>query len=219
MANLALSCTGRPEKISLGVTRTDKTNPSVMVNEICTALTVVSLLPAYGSLSEIELYFDVRGEVTEEKLMRALVGTREHWGLVDQKLAFAFPQLSAFTIRFEDNYAEGNNQVHFQQPDHFTTHRSIAFDTNDTEHGTNQETSGFRQKEVNFDRFKSERCVSVTHPMQLCKFHDETILFDPSLDFFEDIFVAFFGETMVLLRDQDKLNVITEVSLFPLPLK
>ena len=103
MGHLAVCC--KPEKISLGVTRTDLAYPSAMVNEICTSLTLLTFLPPSlcPNLREIELYFDVRGEDTEERLMRALVGTREHWKWIDTKFSSTLPALKMLTIRLEDN--------------------------------------------------------------------------------------------------------------------
>lgn len=210
MASLAYACTQELEILRLGVTRTDTTVPFAMVTEICAALTIISLLPRYHSLHEIELSFDVRGEETEEKLMRALVGTREHWKWIDQKLASEFLHLHTLTIRFEDNCGECIIHDDFQNFDSAAS-QAIPFDSeDDITDGPTQ----LRRKLVEFECVHhGDEQTWVTHPMQLCQFHDAPISIDPEQDFFKDVFAVFFAETMVHLAYHRKISVINGVSL------
>lgn len=184
-----------------------------MVSEICTALTIVSLLPAYDSLAEIELYFDVRGKETEEKLIRALVGTREHWKWIDAKLSSSFPKLEVLTLRLEDNHDKAVIHEEFQDYNNPLARQEIAFVHENTGNGFNEGLTLFRRKTAEFECDHGCQQVGVTHPMRLCKFHDGPLQIDPERDFLE-VFGMFFAETMMQLRAQDKIQVTNEVSLF-----
>ena len=147
-------------------------------------ITLLTFLPPSlcPNLREIELYFDVRGEDTEERLMRALVGTREHWKWIDTKFSSTLPALKMLTIRLEDNSVDAA----IREDDKSTIREEIQSD-----YETGEGLKLFRCEDVQLRWLKStgqSQCLNIpsTHPMRLCRFHHPLIdIIDPDVEFLE----------------------------------
>ncbi|KAK7676091.1 hypothetical protein QCA50_020964 [Cerrena zonata] len=195
LASLGFSSCSFLECLVFGIEATALCPAKSVVQQVCSALTLISFLPKTTCLKWVQFDVDARS-IQPGLLASALHGTQSHWIIIDRILSDNFPSLHKLSI----------NLVHTEQDD------SIELDLDD---GDSHKKTGSDDAETanilcgKTPSFAEDVLNQITHPIITCAVPDlvpQTSHINTLPEMFSH-FKHFFGERMVHLGTLDRLAV------------